>query len=371
MLLTTILLAAGTASAATMTVTVAANNKFQFTPNSITAQPGDMVAFNFAAQNHSIVSSNANTPCQPQRDAIFSDFQPVAAPATNGRNRGKNNRRQTASNTPTFMVPIVDDQPMYIYCSQAQHCQQGMVMVINPPNAQAVQQYANKAAKANNNVSPQGGVSGGQMLNNAAGTNPKNVLGANAGDAAKTAKAKGKGNKAGAGGAAGLLANVLGNGNNKRKDETGVLEARGKGLDIAAGIVGAIPGKGAGIASGVLSAIQGAGAGASAGAAKAKGAGAGAAAGTAKAKGAAGLLSSGLKKGNNKREGNASVLEARGKGLDIAAGIVGAIPGKGAGIASGVLSAIQGAGADTGAGAAKAKGAAGLLSTAKGKGKNA
>jgi hypothetical protein len=334
-----------------------------------------MVAFNFAAQNHSIVSSDANTPCQPQRNAIFSDFQPVAAPATNGRNRGKNNRRQTASNTPTFMVPIVDDQPMYIYCSQAQHCQQGMVMVINPPNAQAVQQYANKAAKANNNVSPQGGVSGGQMLNNAAGTNPKKVLGANAGDAAKTAKAKGKGNKAGAGGAAGLLANVLGNGNNKREDDASVLEARGKGLDIAAGIVGAIPGKGAGIASGVLSAIQGAGAGA--GAAKAKGAGAGAAAGAAKAKGAAGLLASGLKKENNKREDEAGVLEARGKGLDIAAGIVGAIPGKGAGIASGVLSAIQGAGAGAGAGAgvgagaAKAKGAAGLLSAAKGKGKNA
>ena len=39
-----------TASAATMMVTVAANNKFQFTPNSIVAQPGDMVAFNFVSQ---------------------------------------------------------------------------------------------------------------------------------------------------------------------------------------------------------------------------------------------------------------------------------------------------------------------------------
>jgi plastocyanin len=39
-----------TASAATMMVTVAANNQFQFTPNSVTAQPGDMVAFNFVAQ---------------------------------------------------------------------------------------------------------------------------------------------------------------------------------------------------------------------------------------------------------------------------------------------------------------------------------
>ena len=39
-----------TASAATMMVTVAANNQFQFTPNTVTAQPGDMVAFNFVAQ---------------------------------------------------------------------------------------------------------------------------------------------------------------------------------------------------------------------------------------------------------------------------------------------------------------------------------
>jgi plastocyanin len=284
MLLTTIFLAAGSASAATMTVTVAANNKFQFTPNSITAQPGDMVAFNFVSQNHSVASSNANTPCQPEANAIFSDFQPIAAPAANGRNRGKNNRRQAATNTPTFMVPVVDNQPMYIYCSQAQHCQQGMVMVINPPNAQAVQQYASKAAKARNNVSPQGGLSGGQMINDAAGTNPKNVLGANAGDAATTAKGKGKGKAAGAGGAAGLLAK-LGKGNNKRKDE--VLEARGKGLDIAAGIVAAIPGTQ--VASGVLSAIQGAKGGAAAGAG----------AGTGKAKGAAGLLAAAKGKGKN------------------------------------------------------------------------
>ncbi|KAF2025150.1 hypothetical protein EK21DRAFT_104167 [Setomelanomma holmii] len=206
------------ASAATMMVTVAANNKFQFTPNTITAQPGDMVAFNFVAQNHSVASSNANTPCQPERNAIFSDFQPVAAPAGNNKGKGKNrnNNRQTG-NTPMFMVPITDTQPMYIYCSQAQHCQQGMVMVINPPNAAAVQQYANKAANARNNVSPRGGISGGQMANNAAGTNPKNVLGANQGDAATTGKGKGKGKanangggNANAGGAAGALTGLLG-----------------------------------------------------------------------------------------------------------------------------------------------------------------
>lgn len=52
-----------TASAATMMVTVAANNKFQFTPNSVTAQPGDMVAFNFVAQvsiRSTILQNTAN-----------------------------------------------------------------------------------------------------------------------------------------------------------------------------------------------------------------------------------------------------------------------------------------------------------------------
>lgn len=116
-----------------------------------------------------------------------------------------------------FMVPITDTDPIYIYCSQAQHCQQGMVMVINPPNGNAVTQYANKAAQANNNVSPRGGMSGGSITNNKAGTNPKNVLGANAGDAAtsntKAAKGgKGKNGGGNAGGAAGGLAALLGGG---------------------------------------------------------------------------------------------------------------------------------------------------------------
>jgi hypothetical protein len=117
-----------------------------------------------------------------------------------------------------FMVPITDTDPIYIYCSQAQHCQQGMVMVINPPNGNAVTQYANKAAQANNNVSPRGGMSGGSITNNKAGTNPKNVLGANAGDAAtantkaKGGKGKGKNGGGNAGGAAAGLAALLGGG---------------------------------------------------------------------------------------------------------------------------------------------------------------
>lgn len=95
-------------------------------------------------------------------------------------------------------------------------------MVINPPSTNAVTQYQSLAAQANNNVSPRGGMSGGTVINNKAGTNPKNVLGAKAGDAATTATTAKKGGKAAggkaaggagaAGGAAGGLAALLGGG---------------------------------------------------------------------------------------------------------------------------------------------------------------
>jgi hypothetical protein len=175
-----------------------------------------------------------------------------------------------------FMVPIVDNSPMYIYCSQAQHCQQGMVMVINPPNAQAVTQYQNLAAQANNNISPQGGISGGQVVNNLAGTTPKSVLGGTAGDAATAAKAATNGNgkgKGGGGAAAGGLAGFLaGLGKNNV-----VVETNNKKLFGGGGAAAAAAALGAG----------GAGAGA--------GAGAGGAAAAGGKGGAAAIAKSGLK----------------------------------------------------------------------------
>jgi hypothetical protein len=32
----------------------------------------------------------------------------------------------------TYTVPVVDQSPMWFYCSQGKHCQDGMVGVINP-----------------------------------------------------------------------------------------------------------------------------------------------------------------------------------------------------------------------------------------------
>lgn len=143
-------------------------------------------------------------------------------------------------------------------------------MVINPPNAQAVTQYQNLAAQANNNVSPQGGISGGQVVNNLAGTTPKSVLGGTAGDAATAAKAatngngKGKGGGAAGGGLAGFLAGL---GKNNVVVETSSKKLFGfpgagalGGGGAAAALAGA--GAGAGGAGGAGAAAGGGGAGA-------------------------------------------------------------------------------------------------------------
>lgn len=76
-------------------------------------------------------------------------------------------------------------------------------MVVNPPAAgMGVAQYRQLAAKAKQNKSPKGGVSGGQVINNAAGTNPPNgVVGAAAAAAQTNTKGKGKGKAAKAGAA--------------------------------------------------------------------------------------------------------------------------------------------------------------------------
>jgi hypothetical protein len=99
-----------------------------------------MYDINIISQNHSVASSSPNAPCTPD-NAVFSDFQnvpnvPAAKNAGKAKATGKGLlglRAAAPANPPTFSMPVMDTQPMYIYCSQAQHCQQGMVMVINPP----------------------------------------------------------------------------------------------------------------------------------------------------------------------------------------------------------------------------------------------
>lgn len=71
-----------------------------------------------------------------------------------------------AAALPSFSVQIKNTQPITVYCAQAQHCQVGMVMVINPSatgtTSLAAYQARCAAAKAN---TPAKAVNGGTLAN--------------------------------------------------------------------------------------------------------------------------------------------------------------------------------------------------------------
>ncbi|KAF2744982.1 hypothetical protein M011DRAFT_385142, partial [Sporormia fimetaria CBS 119925] len=91
-----------------------------FTPDTIQANIGDQITFEFFPKNHSVVQADFNNPCNPKEDGIFSGFFPTANGAANR----------------TFTITVEDKKPIWLYCSALQpqpHCKQGMVAVINPP----------------------------------------------------------------------------------------------------------------------------------------------------------------------------------------------------------------------------------------------
>jgi hypothetical protein len=109
-------------------------------------------------QNHTVTSGNPFAGCQPDY-LINSGFVPVSAPAAppavaptgSLTPRGLNNILEKkgeamwfpppfqpkpdsgySGNLPTFKITMFDFRPLTLYCAQALHCQNGMVMTINP-----------------------------------------------------------------------------------------------------------------------------------------------------------------------------------------------------------------------------------------------
>ncbi|EQL34753.1 hypothetical protein BDFG_03456 [Blastomyces dermatitidis ATCC 26199] len=94
----------------------------RFYPDSLTVEPGSMVQFQFHPANHSVAQSTFEDPCSPMSDGtgIRSGFLAVSP---------------DSSDMPVFTVMINDTNPVWLFCGQNNHCQNGMVMVINPPDA--------------------------------------------------------------------------------------------------------------------------------------------------------------------------------------------------------------------------------------------
>lgn len=88
-------------------------------------QPGEFVQFQFHTGNHTVTQSTFDKPCEPigmnsNVTGFHSGFLPVAASAAMGM-------------IPTYTIQINNTNPLWLYCAKGNHCQSGMVMVINEP----------------------------------------------------------------------------------------------------------------------------------------------------------------------------------------------------------------------------------------------
>jgi plastocyanin len=105
-----------------------------FSPNSTTAEKGDVLEFHFYPRNHSVAQGFYSNPCQPvQSGGFFSGYVPS----------------QDGASPTIFSVIVNDTSPIWYYCTQARHCQDGMVGVINPPQNETLEDYK-KAAESFN-----------------------------------------------------------------------------------------------------------------------------------------------------------------------------------------------------------------------------
>ncbi|KAH6666131.1 hypothetical protein B0J14DRAFT_550214 [Halenospora varia] len=96
------------------------NKSLVFTPNEVTAQPGDILQFQFSRINHTVTQSSFSAPCQP-----------LSAPGVEPINSGFIPTTANATEVVTFDVPINDTKPIWMYCAQGPHCMLGMVLSIN------------------------------------------------------------------------------------------------------------------------------------------------------------------------------------------------------------------------------------------------
>jgi len=105
-------------TAAQFNVTVGGPGVLAFNPSTVNASIGDVVLFTFMQKNHTVTQSTLANPCQLAEGGFDSGFMPV--PDT------------TTSNFPQAQFLVQDTKPVWVYCRQANHCQQGMVFAINP-----------------------------------------------------------------------------------------------------------------------------------------------------------------------------------------------------------------------------------------------
>ncbi|KAK5120465.1 hypothetical protein LTR85_006120 [Meristemomyces frigidus] len=125
----------------------------QFSPDNITATPGDIVTFVFYPSNHSVIQSVYGYPCIPSEDVtdqqgFFSGFQPIA---------------NTSGPLPSWNLTINTTDPVWYYCGAPGSCiGYSMLGVINANVSGSLEAQKRLAGEANYMLEP------GQAVPNAA-----------------------------------------------------------------------------------------------------------------------------------------------------------------------------------------------------------
>ncbi|KAH0538438.1 hypothetical protein FGG08_004986 [Glutinoglossum americanum] len=127
-----------------------------FEPDNLQVPAGSLVQFQFWPKNHSVVRSSFDQPCVPIEQStpgshgFFSGFMPI---------------QQSLG---IFTIMVNDTKPIWFYCSQAKHCQNGMVGVINAPasnSSRTIDTFKALAKNAPNNITPGSSAGGGSPSN--------------------------------------------------------------------------------------------------------------------------------------------------------------------------------------------------------------
>lgn len=149
--LISVLALVATASTATIVIDVGEKG-LDFTPNSQPAAVEDILEFHFFTGGHGVAQGAFETPCTPSTNGFFSGFIPG-----------------TTDGDTIFTTTVTSTDPIWFYCPLAEHCQSGMVGVINPPAGKSISDYSAAAQNVTVNKAP-GGVSGGTVTTIMSGT---------------------------------------------------------------------------------------------------------------------------------------------------------------------------------------------------------
>ncbi|KFY99244.1 hypothetical protein V498_00898 [Pseudogymnoascus sp. VKM F-4517 (FW-2822)] len=147
-------------SGATVHKVLVGQTALKFTPWNLTAAVGDKVEFHFYPTTHSVAQAAFDKPCQPSSDTAF--FSGGVTTQASGKRR----RQDTAAgDMKIFTVTVNDTKPIWYYCAFPNHCQGGMVGVINQAatGEKTIEAFAAAAKDVETTVAPakvQGGTWG-------------------------------------------------------------------------------------------------------------------------------------------------------------------------------------------------------------------